>query len=39
MIDQVVRAMNMARKVPTSPCRAGGEEVGRETGAEWETND
>ena len=37
--DQVVRAMNMARGVPTSPCRAGVGEAGRGTGAVLETND
>ena len=37
--DQVVRAMNMARRVPTSPGRAGVREAGRGTGAVMETND
>ena len=37
--DQVVRAMNMARRVPTSPCRAGVGEASRGTGAVLETND
>ena len=37
--DQVVRAMNMARRVPTSPGRAGVRKGGRGIGAVMETND